>query len=82
MNGTAVVQFKILGQNVRGKQRRTSVRIGGVPDEIRNEHLSNTNLQRYRDINLPGNYMVQDIYTETSRGIVTYSMARRSTVLI
>jgi hypothetical protein len=45
-------------QNLPGvtekKQQITSIRITGVPAEIRTEHLPNMNLERYRHANLLG----------------------------
>jgi hypothetical protein len=35
-----------------GKSRKTSVRIAGIPVEIRTEHLPNTSLEIYLQINL------------------------------
>jgi hypothetical protein len=48
---TVVPCFKVLSWNsprgIKGNERKTSVRIIGVPAEIRTKHILNTSLQRY-----------------------------------
>jgi hypothetical protein len=70
----------------RGKPRKTSVSIASVPAEIRTEHLSNTNRQRYHSINLLGrksvniNYVSTNINNKHSQtsNLLTYSTETRS----